>query len=75
MEILPGLIIYQLYAMLLYGIIIAGFVIFIIKITKFKWKQTEHDLPKGTVLKTAYFNAGMICYMLVCGVFIVLSLF
>ncbi len=74
MEILPGLLVYFLYSMLLYGIIIAGFVLLIIKITKFKWKHSELELPKGTVLKTVYLNAGMICYILVCSVFIVLSL-
>ncbi|MBQ3547177.1 MAG: CPBP family intramembrane metalloprotease [Clostridia bacterium] len=74
LEILPGLLIYLLYSMLLYGIVIAGFVLLIIKCTKFKWNKTQYELPKGTVLKTAYLNAGMICYILVCCVFIVLSL-
>lgn len=75
MEILPGLLVYLLYTMLLYGIIIAGFVLLIIKITRFKWQHSALELPKGTVFKTVYLNAGMICYILVCTVFIILALF
>ncbi|MBO5211270.1 MAG: CPBP family intramembrane metalloprotease [Clostridia bacterium] len=74
-EILPGLLIYFVYTFILYGIVIAGFVLLIIKLTKFKWNKTEEELPKGTAFKTAYINPGMICYILVCTVFIILALF
>lgn len=74
-EILPGLIVYLLYSTLLSGITIAGLVLFIINIRKLTWKHSELLLPKGTVFKTAYLNVGVICYILVCVAFIVLSLF
>ncbi len=73
-EILPWLLVYLLYSIILIGITIAGLVLFIIELTKLKWKHSELELPKGTAFKTVYLNAGMICYILVCGVFIVLSL-
>jgi hypothetical protein len=56
-------------------VVIAGFVLLIIKLTRFKWNQTEKELPKGTVIKIAYLNPGMILYILVCAVFFVLALF
>jgi membrane protease YdiL (CAAX protease family) len=74
-EILPGLLIYFAYAFILYAVVIAGFVLLIIKLTRFKWNQTEKELPKGTVIKIAYLNPGMILYILVCAVFFVLALF
>lgn len=74
LEILPGLLIYFAYAMLLFGVIIAGLVFFILRTTRLKWHKTNDELPKGTVFKTAYLNAGMICYICVCVVFIIISL-
>ncbi len=75
LEIMPGLLVFLLYAMLLNGIIVAGMVLFIINIRKLKWNKTELELPRDRVFKTVYLNAGIICYVVVCSVFIILSLF
>jgi len=75
LEILPFLIFYLFYTMFLYGIIISGLVLFIIKIKELKWENALFQLPKDAIFKTAYLNAGIICYTIICGVFIVLSLF
>lgn len=75
LDFLPGLIVYLLYTTILSGITIAGIVFLIIELTRLKWQHSELQLPKGTVFKTVYLNAGVICYILVCGAFIVLSLF
>lgn len=75
LNILPGIIFYLLYTMFLYGIIISGLVLFIIKIKELRWENSPLELSSGTIFKTAYLNVGMICYILICGVFIVLSLF
>ncbi|MBO5358982.1 MAG: CPBP family intramembrane metalloprotease [Clostridia bacterium] len=73
-QILPELIVLLVYAFLLFGVVIAGFVLFIVNIIKTNWKQRSEELEKGTVIKTAYLNVGMITYIVICLVFVVISL-
>lgn len=65
-QILPGLMIYLLYAFALFGLSIAGIVLIIVNRKKVIWKEAENPLPKGTAFKTAYLNVGMILYIVVC---------
>ncbi len=73
-DMLPGLLVYMLYAMLLMGLAVAGLVLLILKCRKLVWKKTENQLPKGTGVKTVYLNMGMIVYILLCLVTIIISL-
>lgn len=74
-DMLPGLIVYLLYALLLIGLAIAGLVLLILKSRKLIWKETDAQLPKGTGAKTVYLNAGMVLYTLLCvGVMVFLLL-
>lgn len=74
-QILPGLMIYMLYAMALFGLSIAGIILIVLNRKKVIWKEAENPLPKGTAFKTAYLNVGMILYIVVCLVFFVIALF
>lgn len=75
LEILPEFLIYTLYSNILFGIIIAGLVLFIIQLRKLKWEHSELELPKDKVFKTAYLNVGVILYVVICTVFTVIALF
>ena len=75
LEILPEFLIYTLYSNILFGIIIAGLVFFIIQLRKLKWEHSELELPKDKVFKTAYLNVGVILYVVICTVFTVIALF
>lgn len=72
--ILPGLLAFAAYAMLLATSALAGLILFIIKVRNLTWKECEEPLPKGTVFRTVYLNAGMVVFILACLVFIVLAL-
>lgn len=73
-DMLPGLLVYILYAMLLMGLAIAGLVLLIVKCRKLVWKEADAQLPKGTAVKAVYLNAGMVVYILLCLGLIVFSL-
>ena len=73
-DMLPGLMVYMLYAMLLIGLAITGLVLLILKCRKLVWKPADTQLPKGMGVKIAYLNTGMIVYVLLCVSIIVLSL-
>ncbi len=73
-EILPGLMIYLLYVFLLLGSAVTGLVLFIVFFRRFIWKWSEWQLPKSTAFKTIYLNAGVILFVVICLVFMVLSL-
>lgn len=64
--ILPGLLVYLLYALLLLGCTIWGMILLALKGTKLTWEEPESRLPKGTTFKTAYLNGGMVLYILLC---------
>lgn len=72
--ILPGLVIYMVYAFALIGCAIWGLVLLILKARKLLWKEAPEQLPKGTAVKTAYWNAGMVIYVLICLACIVIVL-
>lgn len=73
-RMLPGLMIYSLYALALLGLSVTGLVLLIRRRKRFIWKQTECELPRGTAWKTVFGNVGMVLYVVLCLVFIVLSL-
>ena len=74
-DILPGLMLYLLYAFFLLGSAVTGLVLFIVFFKRFMWKWTEWQLPKNTAFKTIYLNAGVILFIVICLVFMVISLF
>lgn len=73
-DMLPGLAVYMLYVLILLGLSITGLVLLILKCRKLVWKEADAQLTKGTAVKTAYLNAGMIVYILLCVSMIVLTL-
>ena len=73
-DMLPGLLVYMLYAMLLMGLAVAGLVLLIIKCRKLVWKEAEAQLPKGMNMKAVYINIGMIVYILLCLSMIILAI-
>lgn len=75
LQILPGLLVYLLYAMALMGLSILGLVFFIIKCRKLVWRESQFQLPENSVVKTVYLNVGMILFVLLSLVFMIISLF
>lgn len=73
-EMLPGLMVYLLYALFLMGMAITGLVLLILKCRRLIWKEADAQLPKGTAVKTVYLNVGMVLYVLLCLAAIVFSL-
>ncbi len=65
-DILPGLLLYMGYALLLVGLSITGFILILIKRKQMVWREAPQQLPKGQYVKTAYGNVGMIIYILLC---------
>lgn len=74
LPMLPGFVMYMLYAMLLLGCSIWGLILLILKCRKLKWQEAEAQLPKGTAAKTVYLNVGMVLYILICIACFVLAL-
>lgn len=74
-QILPGLLVYFLYAFLLFGLSIAGLVLLLVNRKKLMWRWTAGQLPRGTEAKTVYGNAGMVVYTVLCLAMMVLALF
>lgn len=72
---MPGILYYFLYVVFLLAVVIAGFVLFLRNIEKLPWKEAPEQLPKGKGVRTAYLNAGMIVFLLICSLFTVLALF
>ena len=71
---LPGYLLLMLYSLFLMGFFVWGLGLIILKWKKLVWKEPEAQLPKGTVVKTAYLNGGMVLYVLLCVGAIVLTL-
>lgn len=65
-ESLPAIGLTVLYSMFLIAMAITGLVFLIMRWRKAVWKEAEYELEKGTAFKTAYLNAGMILYGLIC---------
>ena len=72
--ILPGLLAFAAYAMLLVTTALVGLILFIIKVRDLTWKESEQPLPKGSIFRTVYLNPGMLVFIAACLVFIVLAL-
>ena len=65
-SMLPGLLLYFLYATILLGLSVTGAVFLIMQCKKLIWRNTEAQLPSGTQVKTAYLNAGMLVFLILC---------
>ena len=75
MPALPGLATYAVYLLFLLISVIAGFVLLFRNWGKQFLLPASSELPKQTVLKTAYFNWGMILFTVFCLLMIGISLF
>lgn len=74
MQILPGLLGYLAYAFFLFGLFITGLVFLGIYHRRVTWQEMPGQLPVGQRVKTVYLNVGMILFVLLCLIFIVISL-
>lgn len=63
MESASGMIVYALYALCVYGIAIAGIVLFLVNRPKMKLDAGTEVIGKGSWFRTVLCNAGMIIYM------------
>ncbi|MBQ9079609.1 MAG: CPBP family intramembrane metalloprotease [Clostridia bacterium] len=72
--ILPGMLLYLGYALLVFGAAIAGVVLFFVKKRRFIFKPAEFQLPRERVGNTVYFNLGVFTLILICAVMMVSSL-
>lgn len=72
-QILPGLLLFFLYFMVLLGLFIAGLVLLIVQCRKLIWLEADQQFPGGKRIKTACLNAGMLIFLLVSLVLTVLS--
>lgn len=75
MEHLLGWILYMGYIVLIFGTVIAGFVLLIVFHKKFRLSPGEVEIPKGKKFTTVFLNPGMGLFCLFWIVVIVLQLF
>lgn len=73
-DMLAGLAVYMLYAMMLVGLAITGLVFLIIKCKKLIWREAQCQLPDHTVVETVYMNFGMLLFVVLSLIFMILSL-
>lgn len=66
MGIIPGLMLYGAYVLLLLGWAITGLIFFIIKVRKFVFLPAAEELPRGQRFKTVYCNPWIILFMVLC---------
>ena len=71
--IMPWLIGFGAYVLVLIGLAITGLVLLCINKRRVSFAQAEMELPKGTRFKTAYVNAGMILLIIGCMALIIAS--
>ena len=64
-----------LYYIVIFGLVIAGLVLLIVRRKKAVLTEGPVMIPKGERGKTIFCNVGMICYIAVCVILIVVSLF
>ena len=72
--VMPWLIAFGAYVLVLIGLAIAGLVLLCLNKRKVSFAPAEMELPKGTRIKTAYVNAGMILLTMGCMALIVASI-
>ncbi|MBQ4601200.1 MAG: CPBP family intramembrane metalloprotease [Oscillospiraceae bacterium] len=74
LTILPGLLVYLLYAFALMGLSVAGLVLLLVKRQNARWQEAPQPLPKEQRFKTVYLNVGMVVFILLCLASCVLAL-
>ena len=73
-EMLPGLLALLAYALVQWGLAIAGLVLLILKAKQLTFKESPEPLPKEAAFRSVYLNVGMILYILLCCITTILSL-
>ncbi|MDR1204718.1 MAG: CPBP family intramembrane metalloprotease [Peptococcaceae bacterium] len=73
-DIIPGLLIFGLYGLLLLGLSVTGLVLLIVKSRKLVFLPAAEEIQKGRRFRTVYLNPGVILYVLLCLGIIVFSL-
>jgi len=71
--IIPWLIGFGVYVLILIGLAITGLVLLCINKRRVSFAQAEMELPKGSWFKTVYMNVGMILLVISCVALIVAS--
>lgn len=74
MAMLPDMMAFIFYVLVILGLSIAGLVILIVKIPKLTFLHAEEELVREERFKTVYTNVGAILFILFCVVFIILNL-
>lgn len=72
-HMLAGVMVMLVYILALIGVAIAGLVLLIVHCRKLVWRQAPQQLPRGTLLRSAYLNVGMIALIVLTLVTTVLS--
>lgn len=72
---LPGILIYAVYAVLIYSIGITGIVLFFVFRSKMKMVEGEIVIEKGQWLRTVILNPGMILYCVAMLIVMILQAF
>ena len=73
-DMLPGLVLYLLFAFVLVGLAITGLVFLILKCRKLVWREAECQLSGSGAVKTMYINFGMVSFVLLSLSFMIISL-
>lgn len=73
-DMLPGLVVYLLYAIALIGLAITGLVFLILKCRKLVWRDAQCQLSGRRAVKTIYMNFGMVSFVLLSLSFMIISL-
>lgn len=71
--VIPGLLVYLSYMALYMGLVIAGIVLFIINVKKLHTKPSEILPTAKTALPAMLCNAGVIIYIVLAGIFTILT--
>lgn len=61
----PMFIVYMLYVMLIFILVIVGFILYLLNVKKMKVNDEGASVKKGMVFKTIYLNIGMILFIAV----------
>ena len=64
MSHLPQFMVYMIYCFVLLGLVIAGIVLFIVKIKQIRLEAGEVRIPKGQRFSSTILNVGMILYFI-----------
>ena len=64
MQNIPGLMLYLLYMLFIFGMVIAGIILFFLRLKKTTLRPAAVVIEKGEVFKTTCLNVGMGLYFL-----------